>query len=160
MFALMWTCLITSVFRVRVSLHVVIYRVLTALSKFHSFLTVIHFHASWAAQCTQMNDVMTELAKDNTHVKFYKVNVTLIYSPLTLRTSYGKIICLPNFLICGRNPVLIIIQNVKRLWQNLYVIPLIYVWGFLYHKIFVMFVNFLSVSVSLAAIWSEGANYY
>lgn len=64
-----------------------------------------------------MNDVMTELAKDNTHVKFYKVNVTLIiYNPLTLRTSYGKIICLPNFLICEWNPVLIIIQNVKRLW--------------------------------------------
>ena len=84
---------------------------------FHSFLTVIHFHASWAAQCTQMNDVMTELAKDNTHVKFYKVNVTLIiYNPLTLRTSYGKIICLANFLICEWNPVLIIIQNVKRLW--------------------------------------------
>lgn len=62
---------------------------------------MIHFHASWAAQCTQMNDVMTELAKDNTHVKFYKVNVTrIIYNPLTLRTSYGKIICLPNFLIC------------------------------------------------------------
>lgn len=64
-----------------------------------------------------MNDVMTELAKDNTHVKFYKVNVTLIiYNLLTLRTSYGKIICLPNFLIWEWNPVLIIIQNVKRLW--------------------------------------------
>ena len=62
---------------------------------------MIHFHASWAAQCAQMNDVMTELAKDNTHVKFYKVNVTLIYNPLTLSTSYGEIICLPNFLICG-----------------------------------------------------------
>ena len=63
-----------------------------------------------------MNDVMTELAKDNTHVKFYKVNVTLIiYNPLTLRTSYGKIICLRNFLICEWNPVLIIIQNVKHL---------------------------------------------
>ncbi|XP_073239713.1 glutaredoxin 3-like [Porites lutea] len=43
------------------------------LADYSSFLTVIHFHASWAAQCAQMNDVMTELAKDNTHVKFYKL---------------------------------------------------------------------------------------
>ena len=94
----------------------VVLRSLKSFFFFHSFLTVIHFHASWAAQCAQMNDVMTELAKDNTHVKFYKVNVTLIYNPLTLRTSFGKIICLPNVLICGRNPVLNIIQNVKNLW--------------------------------------------
>ena len=38
-----------------------------------SVLTVVHFHAPWAPQCTQMNDVMIELAKDNSHVKFYKV---------------------------------------------------------------------------------------
>lgn len=76
-------------------------RFLKSFFFFHSFLTVIHFHASWAAQCAQMNDVMTELAKDNTHVKFYKVNVVLLYNPLTLRKSYGKIICLLNFLICG-----------------------------------------------------------
>ncbi|XP_068746688.1 glutaredoxin-3-like isoform X3 [Montipora capricornis] len=38
-----------------------------------SVLTVIHFHAPWAPQCTQMNDVMLELAKDNSHVKFYKL---------------------------------------------------------------------------------------
>ena len=130
-------------------------------SFFYSFLTVIHFHASWAAQCAQMNDVMTELAKDNTHVKFYKVSVTLIYNPLTLITSYGEIICLPDFLIWGRNPVSIIIQNVKLLWQSLCIMPLIYVWGFLYQKIFVMFVKFLSISsVNLAAVWSEGANYH
>lgn len=39
-----------------------------------SVLTVIHFHAPWSPQCTQMNDVMSELAKDNSHVKFYKVS--------------------------------------------------------------------------------------
>lgn len=38
-----------------------------------SVLTVIHFHASWAPQCAQMNDVMEELAKENTHCKFYKL---------------------------------------------------------------------------------------
>ena len=39
-----------------------------------SVLTVIHFYAPWSPQCTQMNDVMSELAKDNSHVKFYKVS--------------------------------------------------------------------------------------
>jgi len=38
-----------------------------------SVLTVVHFHAPWAPQCAQMNDVMEELAKDNSHVKFYKL---------------------------------------------------------------------------------------
>ncbi|XP_015775271.1 PREDICTED: glutaredoxin-3-like [Acropora digitifera] len=38
-----------------------------------SVLTVIHFYAPWSPQCTQMNDVMSELAKDNSHVKFYKL---------------------------------------------------------------------------------------
>lgn len=43
------------------------------LSDSASVLTVIHFHAPWSPQCTQMNDVMSELAKDNSHVKFYKL---------------------------------------------------------------------------------------
>lgn len=38
-----------------------------------SFLTVVHFHAPWAPQCAQMNDVLTELATENSHVKFYKL---------------------------------------------------------------------------------------
>ena len=39
-----------------------------------SALTVVHFHAPWALQCKQMNEVMTELAKENSHVKFVKVS--------------------------------------------------------------------------------------
>lgn len=38
-----------------------------------SALTVVHFHAPWALQCKQMNEVMTELAKENSHVKFVKL---------------------------------------------------------------------------------------
>ncbi|PFX21574.1 glutaredoxin-3-like [Stylophora pistillata] len=38
-----------------------------------SALTVVHFHAPWAPQCKQMNEVMTELAKENSHVKFVKL---------------------------------------------------------------------------------------
>lgn len=39
-----------------------------------SALTVVHFHAPWALQCKQMSEVMTELAKENSHVKFVKVS--------------------------------------------------------------------------------------
>ena len=42
-----------------------------------SALTVIHFFAPWAPECTQMNDVLSELAKDNIHVKFLKVMMAL-----------------------------------------------------------------------------------
>lgn len=34
---------------------------------------MVHFHAPWALQCKQMNEVMTELAKENSHVKFVKL---------------------------------------------------------------------------------------
>ena len=38
-------------------------------------LFTLHFWASWAAQCEQMNTVLEELAKDTklVHVKFIKV---------------------------------------------------------------------------------------
>ena len=36
---------------------------------------MVHFHAPWAPQCAQMNDVMAELAKENTHVNFFKVRI-------------------------------------------------------------------------------------
>ncbi|KAJ8404853.1 hypothetical protein AAFF_G00332400 [Aldrovandia affinis] len=36
-------------------------------------LSVVHFCASWAPQCTQMNDVMAELAKDQPRVTFIKL---------------------------------------------------------------------------------------
>ncbi|KAJ7376741.1 Glutaredoxin 3 [Desmophyllum pertusum] len=43
------------------------------LANSSSVLTVVHFHAPWAIQCSQMNEVMEELAKENSHVKFYKL---------------------------------------------------------------------------------------
>ncbi|XP_067858487.1 glutaredoxin 3 [Heptranchias perlo] len=36
-------------------------------------LVVVHFWAPWAAQCSQMNEVMTELAKEYPHVIFVKL---------------------------------------------------------------------------------------
>ncbi|MBN3299013.1 GLRX3 protein, partial [Amia calva] len=36
-------------------------------------LVVVHFLAPWAPQCTQMNDVMAELAKEHSQVTFVKV---------------------------------------------------------------------------------------
>ncbi|XP_078421025.1 glutaredoxin 3 isoform X2 [Cetorhinus maximus] len=35
-------------------------------------LVVVHFWATWAPQCLQMNDVMTELSKEYPHVTFVK----------------------------------------------------------------------------------------
>lgn len=51
---------------------------LTKLMKEHQgCLFTLHFWASWAAQCEQMNTVLGELAKDSklVHVKFIKVGV-------------------------------------------------------------------------------------
>ena len=44
-------------------------------------LFTLHFWASWAKQCEQMNDVLGELAKDSklVHVKFIKVGKMLIW---------------------------------------------------------------------------------
>ena len=53
-----------------------------------SVLTVIHFHASWAPQCAQMNDVMEELAKENTHCKFYKVSQYECVQTFTVLNTY------------------------------------------------------------------------
>ncbi|XP_041065777.1 glutaredoxin 3 isoform X1 [Carcharodon carcharias] len=36
-------------------------------------LVVVHFWATWAPQCLQMNDVMTELSKEYPHVTFVKL---------------------------------------------------------------------------------------
>ena len=35
---------------------------------------MVHFQAAWAPQCSQMNDVMGELAKENKHTMFVKVH--------------------------------------------------------------------------------------
>ncbi|KAL4231374.1 Glutaredoxin 3 [Mactra antiquata] len=47
----------------------------SAIKDAGSNLSVVHFAATWAPQCTQMNDVLTELAKDSQYskVKFFKV---------------------------------------------------------------------------------------
>ncbi|XP_051770882.1 glutaredoxin 3 [Ctenopharyngodon idella] len=41
-------------------------------------LTVVHFHAPWAPQCSQMNDVMTELAKEHKHTMFVKLEAEAV----------------------------------------------------------------------------------
>ncbi|XP_067101312.1 glutaredoxin 3 [Osmerus mordax] len=43
------------------------------LSKAGKCLSVVHFQASWAPQCAQMNEVMAELAKEHTHTTFVKL---------------------------------------------------------------------------------------
>lgn len=47
----------------------------SAVKEAGSNLCVVHFAATWAPQCTQMNDVLTELAKDAEYskVNFYKL---------------------------------------------------------------------------------------
>uniref|UniRef100_A0A8C7KXJ9 Glutaredoxin-3 n=1 Tax=Oncorhynchus kisutch TaxID=8019 RepID=A0A8C7KXJ9_ONCKI len=42
------------------------------------FLTVVHFQAAWAPQCSQMNDVMGELAKENKHTMFVKLEAEAV----------------------------------------------------------------------------------
>lgn len=46
-----------------------------AILYIYSSLVVVHFWANWAQQCQQMNDVLTELAKDTQYIncKFVKV---------------------------------------------------------------------------------------
>uniref|UniRef100_A0A8C1PPP5 Glutaredoxin 3 n=2 Tax=Cyprinus carpio TaxID=7962 RepID=A0A8C1PPP5_CYPCA len=41
-------------------------------------LTVVHFHAAWAPQCSQMNDVMAELAKEHKHTMFVKLEAEAV----------------------------------------------------------------------------------
>ncbi|XP_031669009.1 glutaredoxin 3-like [Oncorhynchus kisutch] len=48
------------------------------LSKAGKFLTVVHFQAAWAPQCSQMNDVMGELAKENKHTMFVKLEAEAV----------------------------------------------------------------------------------
>ncbi|XP_064818944.1 glutaredoxin 3-like isoform X1 [Oncorhynchus masou masou] len=48
------------------------------LSKAGKFLTVVHFQAAWAPQCSQMNDVMGELAKENKHTMFIKLEAEAV----------------------------------------------------------------------------------
>ncbi|XP_036373866.1 glutaredoxin 3 [Megalops cyprinoides] len=48
------------------------------LKKTGKSLTVVHFSAAWAPQCTQMNDVMAELAKDQPQVTFIKLEAEAV----------------------------------------------------------------------------------
>uniref|UniRef100_A0A672LVI1 Thioredoxin domain-containing protein n=1 Tax=Sinocyclocheilus grahami TaxID=75366 RepID=A0A672LVI1_SINGR len=41
-------------------------------------LTVVHFHAPWAPQCSQMNEVMAELAKEHKHTMFVKLEAEAV----------------------------------------------------------------------------------
>ncbi|KAF7656815.1 hypothetical protein LDENG_00035910 [Lucifuga dentata] len=48
------------------------------LSKAGECLTVVHFQAAWAPQCGQMNEVMTELAKEHKHTTFMKLEAEAV----------------------------------------------------------------------------------
>lgn len=48
------------------------------LAKAGKCLTVVHFQATWAPQCDQMNDVMAELAKEHTHTAFVKLEAEAV----------------------------------------------------------------------------------
>uniref|UniRef100_A0A1A7YRK9 Glutaredoxin 3 n=1 Tax=Iconisemion striatum TaxID=60296 RepID=A0A1A7YRK9_9TELE len=48
------------------------------LSKTGKCLTVVHFHAPWAPQCGQMNEVMSVLAKEHTHTTFVKLEAETV----------------------------------------------------------------------------------
>ncbi|CAF94869.1 unnamed protein product, partial [Tetraodon nigroviridis] len=48
------------------------------LSKAGKNLTVVHFQAAWAPQCSQMNDVMAELAKGHAHATFVKLEAEAV----------------------------------------------------------------------------------
>lgn len=51
--------------------------ILVFFDNFNSKLNVVHFAASWAPQCSQMNDVMMELLKDSqtaAKINYIKVN--------------------------------------------------------------------------------------
>lgn len=48
------------------------------LSKAGRNLTVVHFQAAWAPQCSQMNDVMAELAKGHSHATFVKLEAEAV----------------------------------------------------------------------------------
>lgn len=48
------------------------------LSKAGRNLTVVHFQATWAHQCGQMNEVMAELAKEHTHATFVKLEAEAV----------------------------------------------------------------------------------
>ncbi|MEQ2309399.1 Glutaredoxin 3 [Ameca splendens] len=48
------------------------------LTKAGKCLTVVHFHAAWAPQCGQMNEVMAELAKEHTGTTFLKLEAEAV----------------------------------------------------------------------------------
>ncbi|KAG7216540.1 hypothetical protein INR49_002027 [Caranx melampygus] len=48
------------------------------LAKAGKCLTVVHFQAAWAPQCGQMNEVMAELAKENAHTTFVKLEAEAV----------------------------------------------------------------------------------
>ncbi|XP_017339852.1 glutaredoxin 3 [Ictalurus punctatus] len=48
------------------------------LKKAGRSLSVVHFHAPWAPQCSQMNDVMEELAKEHKQTMFIKLEAEAV----------------------------------------------------------------------------------
>ncbi|XP_041125304.1 glutaredoxin 3-like [Polyodon spathula] len=75
------------------------------LQKAGKSLVVVHFLAPWAPQCTQMNDVMAELAKENAQVTFVKLEAEAVPE---VSEKY-EISSVPTFLFFKNN------QKVDRL---------------------------------------------
>lgn len=68
----------------------------TLLDESGSHLVVVHFSAVWAPQCQQMNDVLTELAKDSQYVNVRFVKVEAEELP-ELSEKY-EIAAVPTFI--------------------------------------------------------------
>ncbi|XP_068179557.1 glutaredoxin 3 [Antennarius striatus] len=68
------------------------------LAKAGKCLVVVHFQASWSEQCVQMNDVMAELAKENTHTTFVKLEAEAVAE---VSEKY-EITSVPTFLFFKR----------------------------------------------------------
>lgn len=64
------------------------------LAKAGKSLTVVHFSAAWAPQCDQMDAVMAELAKENTHTLF----VTLEAEAVPSVSEKYEIVSVPAFI--------------------------------------------------------------
>ncbi|XP_037308835.1 glutaredoxin 3 [Pungitius pungitius] len=64
------------------------------LAKAGKCLTVVHFQAAWAPQCAQMNEVMSELAKEHAHTTFVKLEAEAVPE---VSEKY-EIISVPTFI--------------------------------------------------------------
>lgn len=65
------------------------------VQKAGSQLVVLHFEADWAVECTQMNAVLTELAKEHTHTIFIRVQAEEVPDI----SQHYEVECVPTFIL-------------------------------------------------------------